>query len=241
MTTEISRRNFMTITPLAVAGLLLKGDSNLLNLWSDKPNSKFAGVQMGVITYSFRSMPHDIDQLLQFCLDTNVSAMEMMGDPAEEYAGKPKLPFKMPAIPQKGGPRPQLTEEQKVQLVEHGKKLDYILGCTGCAPAAVLPIKESGLQAKIKVVSYDLTREIADFIQKGNIVASADTKGVSQARVTINAAVNFLEKRSKDVPHTILIKLGLVDQSTFANYEFDTSIAPFGYVPLLSYVPNVVK
>ena len=126
-------------------------------------------------------------------------------------------------------------------LAEHGKKLDYILGCTGCAPAAVLPIKESGLQAKIKVVSYDLTREIADFIQKGNIVASADTKGVSQARVTINAAVNFLEKRSKDVPHTILIKLGLVDQSTFANYEFDTSIAPSGYVPLLSYVPNVVK
>ena len=123
MTREISRRNFMTITPLAVAGLLLKGDSNLLNLWSDKPNSKFAGVQMGVITYSFRSMPHDIDQLLQFCLDTNVSAMEMMGDPAEEYAGKPKLPFKMPAIPPKGGPRPQLTEEQKVQLVEHGKKV----------------------------------------------------------------------------------------------------------------------
>ena len=126
-------------------------------------------------------------------------------------------------------------------LVEHGKKLDYILGCTGCAPAAVLPIKESGLQAKIKVVSYDLTREIADFIRKGNIVASADTKGVSQARVTINTVVNFLEKRTKDVPHTILIKLGLVDQSTFTNYEFDTSIAPSGYVPLLSYVPNDVK
>ena len=126
-------------------------------------------------------------------------------------------------------------------LAEHGSKLDYILGCTGCAPAAVLPIKESGLQDKIKVVSYDLTREIADFIRKGNIVASADTKGVSQARVTINAAVNFLEKRTKNLPHTILIKLGLVDQSTFAKYEFDTSIAPAGYVPLLSYVPNAVE
>ena len=126
-------------------------------------------------------------------------------------------------------------------LAEHGKKLDYILGCTGCAPAAVLPIKESGLQDKIKIVSYDLTREIADFIRKGNIVASADTKGVSQARVTINAAVNFLEKRTKNLPHTILIKLGLVDQSTFAKYEFDTSIAPSGYVPLFSYVPNVAE
>ena len=83
--------------------------------------------------------------------------------------------------------------------------------------------------------------EIADFIRKGNIVASADTKGVSQARVAINAVVNFLEKRTKILPHTILIKLGLVDQSTFAKYEFDTSIAPSGYVPLLSYVPNVVE
>jgi protein TorT len=126
-------------------------------------------------------------------------------------------------------------------LAEHGKNLDYILGCTGCAPAAVLPIREAGLQSKIKIVSYDLTREIADLVRKGNIVASVDTKGVSQARVAINAAVNFLEKRTKEVPHTILIKLGLVDQSTFANYEFDASTAPSGYVPVLSYVPNVVK
>ncbi len=126
-------------------------------------------------------------------------------------------------------------------LAEHGKKLDYILGCTGCAPAAILPTKESGLKNRIKIVSYDLTREVADFIRKGDIVASGDTKGVSQARVSINAAVNFLEKRAKEVPHTILIKLGLVDQTTYANYEFDTSTAPSGYVPVLSYLPDAVK
>lgn len=126
-------------------------------------------------------------------------------------------------------------------LAEHGNKLDYILGCTGCAPAAILPTKESGLKNRIKIVSYDLTREVADFIRKGDIVASADTKGVSQARVSINAAVNFLEKRTKEVPHTILIKLGLVDQTTYANYEFDTSTAPSGYVSILSYVPDIVK
>lgn len=126
-------------------------------------------------------------------------------------------------------------------LAEHGKKLDYILGCTGCAPAAILPTKEANLQSKIKIVSYDLTREVADFIRRGDIVASADTKGVSQARVTINAAVSYLEKRTKEVPHTILIKLGLVDQSTYANYEFDTSTAPAAYVPVLSYTPAIVK
>lgn len=126
-------------------------------------------------------------------------------------------------------------------LAEHGKKLDYILGCTGCAPAAILPTRESGLQDKIKIVSYDLTREVAELIRKGDIVASADTKGVSQARVTINAALNYLEKRSKEVPHTILIKLGLVDQGSYTKYEFDTSTAPAAYVPVLSYAPAIVK
>ena len=126
-------------------------------------------------------------------------------------------------------------------LAEHGKQLDYILGCTGCAPAAILPTKEAGLQRQIKIVSYDLTREVAEFIRLGDIVASADTKGVSQARVTINAAVSYLEKRTKEIPHTILIKLGLVDQGTYDHYEFDTSTAPAAYVPVLSYTPDIVK
>lgn len=126
-------------------------------------------------------------------------------------------------------------------LAEHGKNLDYILGCTGCAPAAILPMKEAGLNGKIRIVAYDLTREIAGLIRKGEIVAAADTKGVSQARVTINAAVNFLEGRTRALPHTILIKLGLVDRSNYAAYKFDTSTAPEGYTPILSYAPGGVK
>lgn len=125
-------------------------------------------------------------------------------------------------------------------LAEHGNKLDYLLGCTGCAPAAILPMKEAGLNGKIRIVAYDLTREIADFIRKGEIFASADTKGVSQARVTLNAAVNFLEGRTKKLPHTILVKLGLVDQNSYATYSFGTSIAPEG-TPVLSYVPREGK
>ena len=132
----------------------------------------------------------------------------------------------------------QLVEQL---LAKHGKKLDYILGCTGCAPAAILPMRQAGLNGKIRIVAYDLTREIADFIRKGEIFASADTKGVSQARVTINAVVNFLEGRIEKLPHTILIKLGLVDQSNYAAYRFDTSIAPEGYTSILSYVPEGVK
>jgi sugar phosphate isomerase/epimerase len=104
---------------MATLGLLLS--KNKIN-WLDKPNSKFGGVQIGAITYSFRSMPHDIDQLLQFCIDANVSAIEMMGDPAEDFAGKPKSPVKF-SPPARGGQRPQLTDEQKAQLAEYGKQV----------------------------------------------------------------------------------------------------------------------
>lgn len=114
MKNKFSRRGFMAIAPVAAIGFMLnKGTNN----WFDKPNSKFGGVQIGAITYSFRSMPHDIDQLLQFCIDCNISAIEMMGDPAEEFAGKPKYPVK------RGTPRNQLSDEQKAQIADYDKQV----------------------------------------------------------------------------------------------------------------------
>ena len=132
MKNEISRRGFITIAPLATVGLFLNKKPNFFRL--DKPNSKFGGVQMGAITYSFRSMPHDIDQLLKFCIDANVSAIEMMGDPAEDFAGKPKNPnpFRMGSqSPRPAGStaptgppqRPQMTDEQKAQMAAYGKQV----------------------------------------------------------------------------------------------------------------------
>jgi protein TorT len=122
-------------------------------------------------------------------------------------------------------------------LSEHGSEIDYILGCSGCAPAARLPLQEAHLTNKIRIVAYDLTREIATLIRSGEIKAAADTKAVSQARVVTDAAVNYLEGRTKNLPHTILIKVGLVNVNNFAQYGFDTSIAPTGYTPILSYSP----
>lgn len=123
-------------------------------------------------------------------------------------------------------------------LAKHGKRLDYIIGCTGCAPAALGPIKAAGLGDKIRVVAYDLTDEIAHLIRSKEIYAAADTKGVSQARVAINAAVNLLEGRGKEQPHTILVKLGMLDQQNYSSYPFDTSVAPENYKVVLSYEPG---
>ncbi|MFC0168379.1 TMAO reductase system periplasmic protein TorT [Pseudoduganella danionis] len=123
-------------------------------------------------------------------------------------------------------------------LARYGNKIDYLIGCTGCAPAAVAPLKAAGLAGKIKLVAFDLTNEIAEAIRLGDIAAAADTRAVSQARVAINAAVNVLEKRQTRLPHTLLIQLGMVDQQNFSRYPFDSSIAPENYKLQLKYDPN---
>lgn len=123
-------------------------------------------------------------------------------------------------------------------LSKHGKKLDYILGCTDCAPAAILPVKLAGLNEKIRIVAYGLTREMIAHIRKGEIYAATDVKGVSQARVVINAAVDYLEGRIRNRPHTILIKLGMVDRNNVANYDYDISTAPAAYKTTLHYAPG---
>lgn len=85
---------------------------------STKPDSKFEGIQIGVITYSYRSMPHDIDKLIEFCLASGISAIELMGDVVEEYAGKPKADFSW-----RSGPRQPMTDLQKAQVATYNKQV----------------------------------------------------------------------------------------------------------------------
>src|ERR1041385_1969373 len=57
---------------------------------SEKPNSVVGGVQLGTITYSYRSMPDQSAQaLLGYILADGISACELMGQPAEQFAGAP--------------------------------------------------------------------------------------------------------------------------------------------------------
>lgn len=88
---HISRRRFIGATALAAAGMALASKSVLAagSLFQAKPNSLINGVQIGVITYSFRSMPGTAQDLLQYCLQCNINAIELMGDAAEAFAGKP--------------------------------------------------------------------------------------------------------------------------------------------------------
>ncbi|MHC4679055.1 MAG: hypothetical protein ACYTEK_10185 [Planctomycetota bacterium] len=54
-----------------------------------KPNSNFNGVQIGAITYSFRSMPSTAEDLLKYVVQCGLSSVELMGDPAEQFDCRP--------------------------------------------------------------------------------------------------------------------------------------------------------
>ena len=117
-----SRRSFLVKSTMASLALVCASSSSWANGTASlfgKPNSKFKGVQIGAITYSWRSLPSSVKQILQYCIDCNISAIELMGDAVEEYAGKPVNQVKLnPAVP--GQPR-QLTEEQKTQMAAYQK------------------------------------------------------------------------------------------------------------------------
>ncbi len=89
------RRKFLTNTLTLAAGSTLIGPSlfgapSILKYYK-KPNSIINGVQIGVITYSFRSMEdQSAETTLKYILDCGINAIELMGDPAETFAGRPE-------------------------------------------------------------------------------------------------------------------------------------------------------
>jgi sugar phosphate isomerase/epimerase len=90
---SISRRKFLGITTVA-AGLSLiprraNGSYSSVLQNTGKPDSNFGGVQIGAITYSWRSMPGTPEDIIKYCKQTGISSIELMGDVAEKYAGLP--------------------------------------------------------------------------------------------------------------------------------------------------------
>jgi sugar phosphate isomerase/epimerase len=98
-----SRRKFITASSAVAAGTLL-GSSRLIGVPAiikhfNKPNSNINGVQIGVITYSFRSMPdQSAEGTLKNILACDINAIELMGGPAESFAGMPESKINRGAI-----------------------------------------------------------------------------------------------------------------------------------------------
>ncbi len=91
---SISRRNFIGSASFLTEGLAFA--PGVFAKVKGKTDSKFGGVQIGAITYSWRSMPSTAEDILKYCVEAGISSIELMGDVAENYAG---LPAGTPRLP----------------------------------------------------------------------------------------------------------------------------------------------
>jgi sugar phosphate isomerase/epimerase len=90
---DYTRRDFGKI---ALAAATLPMAQWKLMAAAAKPNSVFGGVQIGTITYSFRSLSSSAEETLKYCVECGISGIELMSNVAEGYAGAPQ--------PARGGP-----------------------------------------------------------------------------------------------------------------------------------------
>jgi sugar phosphate isomerase/epimerase len=106
---------------------------------AEKPDSKFRGVQIGVIVpYSYHFMANDAKSILADVVSNNINAVEMMNPAPEEWAGAPKAAtpsggagggyIQRSAAPGSGmnppiGPRRQPTPEQVAAQKERATQL----------------------------------------------------------------------------------------------------------------------
>ncbi len=86
-----SRRQFIKATGLVAGASIISPSlfaSPSILKYYNSPVSFVNGVQLGAITYSFRSMKdQSAEATLQYVVDSGISAIELMGDPAESFAG----------------------------------------------------------------------------------------------------------------------------------------------------------
>jgi len=109
-----SRRDFIRQSSMLGTGLVL---SNNLSAFATAPFK--GGPVIGAITYSFRSMPTQVENLIKYAVECGLNHLELSGDPGEAFAGSPAaqpLPFQMPARGQ------ELTADQKAVIEERRLK-----------------------------------------------------------------------------------------------------------------------
>ncbi len=121
---EISRRKFITTSAAVAAGVsIMPVGFSCAPQGAAKPDSKFGGVQIGAITYSWRSMPSSAQDILKYCVEAGISSIELMGDVAEEFAGIPAMPSR-PSADATDQERENYREEAEVA---RGKQREWRL------------------------------------------------------------------------------------------------------------------
>ncbi len=103
---------------------------------------------LGVITYSFRSMPGSAIDLLGYLTTLGLRHVELMGEPAEAYAGAPLIPWRRRDQPE--------TDEQRTQREAASEELAKWRAAASMHQFEALHKKYEAEQIKIDIVKFNM-------------------------------------------------------------------------------------
>ena len=161
----LSRREFTKLTLAGVQASVLL--SRVPKQAAAKINSRINGVQIGAITYSFRSMP--AEDIIKAYVDIGLGEMELMSNHAEQLAGAP-------AGRGGGGRRgAPLTPEQQAERDAAIKALhDWRMAATEATFAPVRKkIQDAGIELKILCYNMNVKTTQDDEIEYAFRMAKA--------------------------------------------------------------------
>ncbi|MDR2680953.1 MAG: sugar phosphate isomerase/epimerase [Tannerella sp.] len=132
-----------------------------------KQNSKFGGVQIGTITYSYRELPNQsLEATLDYAVKSGLSSVELMGYTVESYAGIPaenKKEWRATVSMDK-------FKEVKKMFKDKGVKINILKLETFGSPEeidyAFRVCKTLGAIGITTEVSYDVAKRVAPFAEK---------------------------------------------------------------------------
>lgn len=132
--------------------------------------------------------------------------------------------------------RGDTTKAAQAKLVkdtlEKQTDLDYIIGTTVTATAAVGLLRDRELSEKIKLISYYYGPAVHRAIRRRTILAAPTDSQSLQARIAVDLAIKLLEKR--DPPLHIAPKVKIIDQKSVRSFDTSGSLPPRGFRPVFS-------
>ena len=143
--------------------------------YSNEVNSKFEGVQIGVITYSYRSMPgKTLDDVLHYVVESGISSVELMGEPVEEYAGIPKGKSREAVREWRENVSMDKFKEVKDKFDKEGVKINILkLGDHSWSDAEIDYVfnacKTLGAKGITLEISESAAKKLAPFAEKHNL------------------------------------------------------------------------
>ena len=140
MNNKLSRRNFLSgsaaaLATASIAPMITSCQTSVSSFPGINDfGSKFGGVQIGAITYSWRNMPAGLENIVKYCKESGINSIELMSGDLETFLGAPTNPLRslprpvapteagrqIGGAPQTAGPSPEeraaITEKYNADL-----------------------------------------------------------------------------------------------------------------------------